>query len=222
MFNEEFRARVVLEFGRRLDAGAFQCDSRYDVLKLGVVPTDEGPFAVFFSRAWLELLTRLFDLEASGGVSAMLLHHTVNSISGSINDDRNPWGFPARGGSTEPQEIVASGSSKSHNPSYRASDEAPTVEWSRAVTVIYHLATPTGPSYGGEIGLYSSKSQPVNRPTVRVPLTENALVAFECTPYSLHSIITNKTSVRNSIVMWIHRPGEDAVRRFGLDKFAGW
>jgi LPS sulfotransferase NodH len=176
VLREEFQARVASEFIRLLDAGAFETDGRCGVSKLDVVPTEQGPFAIFFSRAWLDLLARLFGRDASGDVSATLLYHPANSVGGSILHDYEPGGSAARSANADRQ----------------------------AVTVIYHLAHPTDPPCGGAIGLYSSKSQPVDRPTVQVPSAENSLLAFERTPYSLHSFMANKGSGRNSLVMWIH------------------
>jgi hypothetical protein len=191
----------------------------YDVTAMPLTRDNAGPFDVFMSRPWHDLLARMFDVEASGEVNVSLHRHAVGSQSGSPHNDLNPgWFVP---GETEGEIVV-------HSPrvcDYRKGASRvgdPAVERMRAVAVIFHLANPSGHTVGGNTGLYRSRSDPVDRPLVVVPPVNNTLIAFECTPFSYHAFLTNRTNVRNCLVMWLHRPKEYVVDHYGEASIVGW
>jgi hypothetical protein len=45
---------------------------------------------------------------------------------------------------------------------------------------------------------------------------------FECTPVSYHRFCSNRRHPRNSVIMWLHRPWQDAVRRWGEEAIVRW
>jgi hypothetical protein len=45
----------------------------------------------------------------------------------------------------------------------------------------------------------------------------NTMLLFECSPYSLHSFISNQRNPRSNIAMWLHRTGPDTAAKWGED-----
>jgi hypothetical protein len=45
---------------------------------------------------------------------------------------------------------------------------------------------------------------------------------FECRPNSYHGFISNKRGARNSMIMWLHRPKQDVIDRWGEDAIVYW
>ena len=99
----------------------------------------------------------------------------------------------------------------------------PVIRKVRAISLLYYTANPEwAPGDGGETGLYERASDPVGRPAVAVPPRNNTLVAFECTPNSYHSFISNRSKERNSVTMWLHRSDEVSVARWGERTLERW
>jgi LPS sulfotransferase NodH len=196
----------------------------YDVTAMPLTRANAGPFEIFMSRPWHDLLARMFDVEATGEVNISLHRHAVGSQSGSPHNDLNPGWF-VRG---EIDAVDGDGDIVVSDPGvcdYRTGapkGEGQPIERMRAVAVIYHLGNPLVPTLGGETGLYGSRSDPVDRPHVVAPPVNNSLIAFECTPYSYHAFLTNRTNERNCLVMWLHRPKEYIVDLYGEASIVGW
>jgi Rps23 Pro-64 3,4-dihydroxylase Tpa1-like proline 4-hydroxylase len=99
----------------------------------------------------------------------------------------------------------------------------PAYERVRAVAVLFYVGNePWRPGDGGETGLYETADLPVDRPSVAVPPVNNRLLAFECTPTSFHSFISNRRSGRTSMIQWLHRSREEAVGRWGENSLVLW
>jgi hypothetical protein len=191
----------------------------YDVTAMPLTRDNAGPFEVFMSRPWRDLLARLFNVDATNEVNVSLHHHAIGSQSGSPHNDLNPgWFVP---GDSDSEVVV-------HSPrvcDYRNGESKtgePTVERMRAVALIYHLANPLVRTVGGDTGLYQRRTDPVEQPLVVAPPVNNTLIAFECTPFSYHAFLTNRTNERNCLVMWLHRPKEYVVEHFGEASIVGW
>ena len=192
----------------------------YDASALAITPANAGPFSVFISREWHDMLAELFGVPATGEVNVTLHHHAKGSLSGSPHNDLNPAWFP---------KPSRAGDITVHDPArcnYRYGTGAgavETVERVRAVALIYYLAEPDGyAGWGGDTGLYRSSSSPVGRPVVAVPAVNNSLVSFECTPFSFHSFVTNPYAERNCLVMWLHRSRNDVIDRWGEQSIVSW
>jgi hypothetical protein len=191
----------------------------YDVTSLPLTRENAGPFEIFMARPWHDLLARIFKVDATGEINVSLHRHAIGSSSGSPHNDLNPgWFVP---GDPEGDVVV-------HSPrfcDYRTGASKtgdPTVERIRAVAVIYHLANPSVRTVGGETGFYRNPGDPVDRPLIMAPPVNNSLIAFECTPFSYHAFLTNRTNVRNCLVMWLHRPKEYVVDHYGEARIVGW
>jgi LPS sulfotransferase NodH len=193
----------------------------YDVTAVTLTPEMAGPFSVFLTRAWHDVLASLFDVDATGDVNVSIHHHAVGSTSGSPHNDLNPGWF-AVDGDPLGTGVTVSDPEVCEYRSGRTPDGRPSVERVRAVACIFHFGNSDGTPVGGSTGFYRSPTDPVERPLVDVPPRNNSLVAFECTPFSYHAFVSNRTHERNSLVMWIHRSKEDAVARFGEASIVGW
>ena len=62
----------------------------------------------------------------------------------------------------------------------------------------------------------------VTAPAVRVPPLNNSLLVFENTPRARHAFIANQRSPRNSVILWLHRPVEQARLLFGQGALFRW
>jgi hypothetical protein len=197
--------------------------SGYDASGIAFTPELTGPFRLFISRAWHDLLASLFGVEATGDVNAALHHHVVGSANGRIHNDLNPGWFA--GAASDSSVNVSDhrlcnyhGGPTGEHPSGQSVRE--TV---RAVAMIYYLANPPwAPGDGGETALYRHQGGPIGEPDVIVPPLNNSLLAFECTPYSHHTFLSNRRSMRNSVILWLHRTKADAVRRWGDRAIVPW
>ncbi|MFI5041025.1 MAG: Stf0 family sulfotransferase [Acidimicrobiales bacterium] len=221
VFVDDLYERMAAQFREHLAAGLFARDiPGYDASAKAVTAKDAGDFSVFVSSAWRDLLAGLMAPDATGEVNLTLHHHDVGSRSGLPHNDLNPGWFAA---GDDPGAITVSDAAVCPYRTGVTTDERHSVERVRAVAVIFYLANPpdAGNSHGGT-GLYRQVSDPVHRPVALIPPSNNSLVAFECTPYSFHSFITNPYFERNCLVMWLHRRKEDVVRRWGEQSIVGW
>lgn len=191
----------------------------YDATGAALGTFADGPLGVFVSRPWHDLMAGLFGVSATGDVNASLHHHEPGSADGWPHNDLNPgWfgGAPAGAGEVR------------LNTDYRVSyytgegpDATPARETVRAVSLLFYLANPDWhPGDGGETALYARRSG--GAPAVLVPPVNNSLVAFECTPHSFHGFVGNRRTVRNSVVMWVHRPPADVQDRWGAESIVRW
>jgi hypothetical protein len=194
----------------------------YDAAVLNFDGEVPGPFALFFSAAWHDLLAGLFNLtNAPGYMSGGLHHHSVGSASGGVHNDLNPAWFVGR---PPPGAIVLSDERRCEYKTGQTlgSSEEPR-RLIRGVAMIFYLANGKWrPEDGGTTGLYRWASDPVDSPARQIPPLDNSLVAFECTPYSFHSFTTNHRSPRNCMVAWIHRDPEALPSRWTEDAVVAW
>jgi hypothetical protein len=179
------------------------------------------PFALMFSRSWHDLLGRLFGVAGNGYMSGGLHHHDVGSANGAVHNDLNPGWFERR----EEREgvTVAEERNCAYKTGYSAVTGLRTVEQIRGVAMLFYLNNPEwSAGDGGETGLYWHATDPVDRPATRVPPINNSLLAFECTPYSYHSFISNHRHTRDSLVLWIHRSKREVLTRWGDGVICYW
>jgi LPS sulfotransferase NodH len=192
----------------------------YDVTAYTITAHTSGPLSIFTSRAWHDMLARMFGVNATMELNVALHHHAIGSQSGSPHNDLNPGWFADK---RRPDGIVVQ--DPADHCDYRYGSEDPgirTVERIRAIAVIMYMANPVTGYRGGETGLYRSTSDEVDKPASAIPPRNNSLVAFECTPYSFHGFIHNPRTVRNCLVMWLHRDKAEAVCRFGDSSIVYW
>jgi hypothetical protein len=191
----------------------------YDALSCAITSRDAGAFSVFVSRPWHDLWASVFGVEATGDLNVALHHHRAGSPSGTPHNDLNPGWFVDEGRSDGVNVHDPAAGDYRHGRFAEGLEPYQTI---RAVALIYYFANAPGPVFGGETGLYRSASDPVQRPAVAVPPRNNSLVAFACTPFSFHSFLANPYADRTCLVMWLHQPVKEVVRRWGESSIVGW
>jgi 2OG-Fe(II) oxygenase superfamily len=193
----------------------------YDAYGMSFVPDLTGPFSVFLSRAWHDMLAILVGVKATGDISGGLHHHSIGSASGHLHNDLNPGWFVDYPRADSINISHPELCSYHHGDTYKTGLRAR--ETIRAVAMIYYLNNPPWqPGDGGETGLYRNASNPVDQPVAAVPPLNNSLLIFECTPYSYHSFIKNRRQPRNSVILWLHRPKAEVISRWGEEKIVYW
>lgn len=217
VFVPEVYEDIVATFRDRLAQGHLTRSlPGYDASAASVNIGNAGGLAVFLTREWHDLVAGLLGVDATGDVIATLHHHAPGSASGTIHNDLNPGWFPVH----EPGEMCV------HDPAvsnYRTgrSDSVETVERVRAIALLYYFDTPPDVR-GGGTGFYRSARQRLDRPDVVVPPKNNSLVAFECTPFSYHSFLTNTHRERNCLAMWLHRDLAAVRAQWGDASIVRW
>jgi Rps23 Pro-64 3,4-dihydroxylase Tpa1-like proline 4-hydroxylase len=89
--------------------------------------------------------------------------------------------------------------------------------------MIFYLANPPWkPGVGGETGLYTSMTDPVDAAASAVPPVNNTMLIFENTPESFHSFISNTKQTRNSLILWLHRTVEETNRLWPSEPLYSW
>ncbi len=195
--------------------------ARYDATGWGFPADIDWPLRLFSTREWRDLLSHALGVETSPFVNAGIHHHDAGGESGRPHNDLNPVYFaevePRDGTVMMRNDLV---DLKSGQPSKEGISVTRQV---RAVSILYYTANPEWhEGDGGETGLFERPSDPPDRPAWAIPPVNNSLLAFECTPNSFHSFVSNRVSERNSVTMWLHRSDADAVARWGELTLERW
>jgi hypothetical protein len=195
--------------------------SGYDAYGLSFEPSFNGPLRVFLSRAWHDTLSAVAGVNATRDLSGGLHHHSAGSSSGSVHNDFNPGWFTDR---HSPNGInVADSRVCDYNLGTLRQAGLKPRQCVRAVAMLFYLNNPPwSPGNGGETGLYCSNSDAVERPSAVIPPINNSILIFECTPYSYHTFLRSQSHPRNSVILWLHRPLAEVVRRWGEGKIVYW
>jgi hypothetical protein len=230
VFTTEFYRALEAAFQRILAGGLsegsdperFSRNMLYsDAYSWNYPPELQGPLAIFYSRDWHDLLARLTKVGATGDVNAALHHHHLSSGNGTVHRDLSVGWFSRqpRADGINPMDLRRCG--YTHGDTSEAGiDRRETV---RAVTMIYFLANPAWhPGDGGETGLYLNAHDPVGGPAAAIPPLNNSLLVFENTPASYHSFTRNRQHPRNSVILWLHRTKDEALRRWGAHRVSTW
>jgi hypothetical protein len=224
VFDPKFYAQLEQEFVRieREHPEVFRRNmAGYDASSANVAEYADGPLGVFVSREWHDLIAGVAQVDATGDVYASLHHHEPGGASGWPHNDLNPGWF--EGATPSPDEIRVTSQPRVAYATGPRSDDIAARETIRAVSVLFYLANPLWqPGDGGETGLFDSFDSARFGPAAAVPPVNNSLVMFECTPYSWHAFISNRTKPRNSVVMWLHRPKDDVAQRWGEQTIVYW
>ncbi len=180
-----------------------------------------GPLRLFASRGWHDLIAGAVGVtDATGHVNLGLHHHEPYCDPGFPHTDLNPAWFPrrSRGG-----VVLADPARVEYTTGAVHDEDARPVRVARAVAVLYYLANPRwSPEHGGQTGLYRSGRDAPDEAISEVPPHSNSLLAFECTPWSLHGFVGGGSASRNSLVHWLHRPIAQAEQRWGQDAILGY
>lgn len=229
VFREDFYAALASQLGDILDrrirnppnpGPSLRPIPGYDAYGLGFDTTQVGALSLFHTTAWRDMLCGLFEIRPTPYVFAGAHYHEVGSRNGFIHNDCNPVWFPVAGNLDIQTPNYAICDYKTGDGPL---DSAAKVQVVRGVAMIFYVLNDCWwPGDGGETGLYDSKQADIGLPIARCSPVNNTLVAFECTPYSFHSFISNRRSPRISIIMWAHRSLEDAIAKFGGDRLERW
>jgi hypothetical protein len=216
-------ARGLRDSGRIQDAFTRNM-AGYDAYSYIFTNADKGPLALFASQEWHDLLASVFRIEATGGVSIALHHHQAGGKNGRPHNDLNPGWFIDMPQGTKPGTINVQDPAINSYPTGRCYVANGTChETVRAIAVLFYLNNPSWKEGdGGETGLYRAVNYAAEDAAVRVPPVNNSLLAFECSPWSYHGFIQNRAHSRDSVIMWLHRPKVDVVRRWGEHSIVGW
>ena len=178
-----------------------------------------GSLSIFLSPQWHSMMNSLFGLRGTGHINCGAHHHAVGSKDGFIHNDLNPVWFPVEGEGP----IRLPGANCSYKTGAGPLKDNEKIEVVRSVVMIYYIANPPWQEGdGGETGLYTTSQANVSRPDRKIPPHNNSLVIYECTPNSWHTFISNKKSPRSSIIMWTHKPMEEAIEKWGADSLEYW
>ena len=179
-----------------------------------------GPLAVFVSPDWRDLMCKHFDISPTPYVYAGAHHHSVGSKSGFVHSDFGAAWYPrSREGSVQlPDNRLCN-----YQTGEGELSGADKVHVVRGLVLLFYLLNEGWePGDGGETGLYASDALPVSEPTASVSPINNSLVAFECSPGSFHTFLSNRKHPRTSITVTVHRTMQDAERRFGREQVEKW
>ncbi len=220
VFTRDFYDSLALQLLRLLGGGPAKTKlprtiPGQDVYGVPFSPQVGGPLAVFLSPAWRDLMCKHFDIAPTPYVYAGAHHHSVGSKSGFIHNDFGAAWYPlSRNGCIRlPDHRLCN--YQTGEGELGAADKVQVV---RGVVLLFYLLNDGWePGEGGETGLYSSDNLPVAEPSASVPPVNNSLVAFECSPTSFHTFISNQKHPRTSITVTVHRTLDDAERRFGRE-----
>ena len=174
-----------------------------------------GAFRGTDVRAWHDMIAHLMGVRATGDVNGGFHHHASGSKSGQVHNDLNPGWFvdtsDARAVNLSRNELCSYSNGATPDPDIR------THQTVRAVALLI-LPAQSAVAPGRrrrDRALQLAPDQPVHRPTKKVPPINNSLYVFECRPNSFHSFLCNRRGPRNSMIMWLHRPVEEAARALG-------
>lgn len=218
---DQILARGCADYPTGVDTQFSRGMRSYDAYGYNFSQARAGAFEVLLSRAWCNLLADLFGVRATHHVNIGLHHHAVGSASGWPHSDLAPGWFVDDMPGSEP--ALSDHSKIDYESGAVHADGIDGVEEVRAVAALIYLNNPGWkPGDGGETGLYGGPRSDVARPVSTVPPVNNTVLAFECTPFSFHTFLSNVRSVRNSIVMWLHRPKAEVLDRWGDEPIVYW
>ncbi len=193
----------------------------YDAFGMEFTPHLTGPFSVFVSRAWHDMIAHLMGVHATNDVVGSLHHHEIGSANGQIHNDLNPGWFVDN--ARDDGINICDPAKCSYQTGEIFGARMKPRETIRAVAILFYVNNPPwSPGDGGETGLYRSSMDPIDSPVSVVPPINNSLLIFESTPYSYHSFLSNRGQPRDSVTMWLHRSKDEVVARWGEEKIVYW
>jgi hypothetical protein len=167
------------------------------------------------TRPFHDILAEVIGIHATGHVAVGMHHHRLGGENGFPHNDLNPGWFLSEPSSSQ----LAYAGPRIDYTTGQVLDGVTggtAVETVRAASVLFYLANPPGEKGdGGATGLYRTAKDDIEDPVAIVPPLNNSMLMFECTPTSYHGFIGNRRNPRNSIIMWLHRPKDEVIERWG-------
>lgn len=212
LFSDTFYKFLCKAFDRRLERGLsedynknkFWKFGHYDAYCYNLKPEKDDCSHPFYTLEWQKWVNNFFDLKLNKSMLAEFHHHLPNSKKGYIHNDYDISSFI--------REPLANGvNPHRHKIDYRGRTEGADIYCVRSIAMLYYFNNPDFMD-GGETGLF--KNYDDEKPKFAVKPYNNRLLAFEISPNSWHSFLSNKV-VRNSMVMWFHSPEQYMTNRYG-------
>ena len=192
----------------------------YDVYAQAFTSDLDAPLGLLLSPEFHDRVANALQVRITRDVNGGFHHHPAGSKSGRIHNDLNPGWFVD---SRSADGVNLSRPDLCSYPTGESFAAQRPYQVMRAIAIIFFLANGSwAPGDGGETGLYSGPRGSVDSPDVTVPPLDNSMLIFHCTPYSYHAFIGNRRRARNSAIMWLHCPREDAYGRFGEHSVIHW
>jgi hypothetical protein len=220
VFTDDAYVAVASNF-RRL-AAASQSDGRplmekkygnYDALMLSVDHQLVDTFHEFFGEQQLRFLAALLGIPFVPRIVGALHSSPPHSRTGWIHTDYCVVWFDENSPSLGPLSFPSSNTCDYFTGRVKSKSARP-VAYARVATLIFYLCNDGwAPQNGGQTVLYSSMQGDGACESIS-PLN-NTLLFFECSPHSYHRFITNPSRTRNSIILWLHLPVQEAESRWG-------
>jgi nucleoside-diphosphate-sugar epimerase len=172
---------------------------------------ETSPYGIFYSRAFFDRMQEFFDFPFSPHMIGSLHHHKLNSPTGWIHSDFHYCNF------------IWNPNSEQLNPwtagccvYQKGYDTRPDIlKCYRSVAIIFYVANqPWSPGDGGETCFF--KTNDWRDLCISVPPINNTAVAFEVSPHSYHTFVTNKVNPRNSVAFWFHSEPSYSLKRFNM------
>ncbi|WP_216896514.1 2OG-Fe(II) oxygenase family protein [Nocardia alni] len=225
VFDRRFYERLAAEFEKVSDpaSGLFGPVAQgYSATGANLTAIRDSPLEIFLSRAWHDLIAGVVGARGAvtGDVEGSLHHHEPNSPRGWPHNDLAPAWFPDR--VPGPGEVGLPAKDIDLKSGARP-DGVEARELVRAVAVLFYLGNGDWqPGHGGETSLFTAPDSAAPESMVKVPPLNNSMIVFECAPRTWHTFAGGNTAARNSVVMWLHQPREQAVRRWGGTGIVDW
>ncbi len=184
-----------------------------------VFPPDlAAPADFFLRRGFQDRMAALFGVALTGEVSCQFNYHPPGARNGIWHTDYVVGYHREDGRRTDGVNVWHYGCNLlGNNPELPGRPIVPRV---RALTFLYYLGAESvgQPVDGGETAI--GYDGPLSDETALFRAVEpvpNRLLAFECTPVSLHRMLGNRRTGRALMVGWLHTDPETARRRHGVD-----
>ena len=195
--------------------------ARYDASGWGFPADIDWPLRLFVTKEWHDLVSRAVGVDTVPYVSAGIHHHDVGGENGRPHSDLNPVYFAE----VEPHDGMVSlrGDLVDLKSGRRLQENTPvTRQRPGSLDPVLHGQPPVAPRRRWPDGTLRAPVRPHRTARGGVAPVNNTLLAFECTPNSFHSFISNRVSERNSITMWLYRSDSAAATRWGERNLERW
>ncbi len=206
-FCKEFDDRIKRGFENNFAYQKFWKFSHYDAYCYNICPDKDTAYGrIVYDPDFRKFINGFFNHKLTPHVLAELHHHLPKSDSGYIHNDYDIASFvkkPLENGMNPHR----------YQCKYRGRVEG-AVHCVRSIAILYYFNNNAyRPGLGGETAFFTDFKEG-SEPAKRITPNINKLVAFEVSPQSWHSFLTNKTIPRNSLVMWYHCPEKWAIERY--------
>ena len=203
-FNERLERGVV----KKYQQGKFWKFGHYDAYCYGISPEEDSLYGdIVYSPEWRKFINGFFQHDLTKNVLAELHHHKLDSQSGYIHNDYDIASFV--------REPLDNGTNPHRNQVDYRSRSAGAVHCVRSIAILYYFNNQKWfDDFGGETALYENYKDG-SEPIKKVAPIQNRLLAFEISPISYHSFISNRMMTRNSLVMWLHSNEKWATQKYG-------